>query len=179
VNAYLPELKATIDTCFKLGMGLLTIHLGLDRRAVDSFFVNRAVQVLRELVDYGSVRGVTVCLENVTEDAEDLGAVLDPVPGLGITLDVGHAQLGGDVNRSFEIIRRHGSCLRHVHLHDNNGGDHQDDLHLPIGEGVVDFSAILGALLASDYRGSMTLEVPVAGIRESKERLEGMLRRLG
>jgi len=49
----------------------------------------------------------------------------------------------GTVNESISIIEKFGKLIRHVHLHDNFGGQSQaDGLHLPIGDGTVDFSAL-------------------------------------
>jgi len=50
--------------------------------------------------------------------------------------------------------------IRHVHLHDNLGGQLQaDDLHLPVGGGSVDFRAIMTGLMNANYDGTITLEV--------------------
>jgi sugar phosphate isomerase/epimerase len=47
--------------------------------------------------------------------------------------------------------------LRHVHLHDNKGGN--ADLHLPLGTGTVDTPRYIRALKAAGYDGTITLEV--------------------
>ena len=50
--------------------------------------------------------------------------------------------------------------IRHVHLHDNWGGQSQDDdLHLPIGDGTLDFRAIVASQMSTGYDGTITLEV--------------------
>jgi sugar phosphate isomerase/epimerase len=99
-------------------------------------------------------------MENLSETAEDFEPVIDQVPDLGLTLDVGHANLGGSENKSIAIIEKFGRLIRHVHLHDNRGGQSKDDdLHLPIGTGTVDFPGIMAALLRAGYDGTMTLEV--------------------
>jgi len=85
---------------------------------------------------------------------------MNEVPALGLTLDVGHANLGGSGNKSISIIEKLGKSIRHVHLHDNLGGQSQaDDLHLPIGDGTVDFRAIMTSLGGIGYDGTLTLEV--------------------
>ena len=99
-------------------------------------------------------------MENLSETAEDLEPVINEVPSLGLTLDVGHANLGGSENKSIAIIEKFGKLIRHVHLHDNRGGQSKDDdLHLPIGAGTVDFPAIMASLMSTGYNGTMTLEV--------------------
>src|SRR5882724_11343475 len=50
-----------------------------------------------------------------------LAQLLDPLPSLGLHLDIGHANLMVEKNTTGEIIETYGSRLRHVHLHDNKG----------------------------------------------------------
>ena len=159
-NRYIPNLMATIDTLNRMSIRSLNIHLLMDRRIVSSLVLAEKIRALKEIVEYGLKNAVAINLENLSETAEDLEPVLDEVPGLGLTLDVGHANLGGAVNKSIAIIEKFGKLIRHVHLHDNRGGQSKDDdLHLPIGAGTVDFPAIMTSLLRVGYDGTMTLEV--------------------
>jgi sugar phosphate isomerase/epimerase len=99
-------------------------------------------------------------IENLPGDyntAPQLGELLDPVPELGLHLDIGHANLRVPQNTTEEILAAYGSRLRHVHLHDNRGGN--DDLHLPLGAGNVDFQRAIRALKKCGYDGTITLEV--------------------
>ena len=175
-NHYLPALLATIDTASRLQIKLLTIHLLMDSRYVSGLVLAEKRRALKELVDYGLKSGVTVCLENLSESADDLEAVTDSVPHLGLTLDVAHAQLSTTANRSFEILGKLGHAIRHVHLSDNRGGDvFNDDLHLPIGNGIVDFPTILGALVHSGYCGTVSLELKPQHLLESRNRIQKMI----
>ncbi|MBI4964141.1 MAG: sugar phosphate isomerase/epimerase [Desulfomonile tiedjei] len=159
-NKCYPALCKTIDVAGQLRIKLLVIHLWMDRRFVKPAVREEKKRVLRELCDYGMARKVLICLENLSEDAEDLAAALTAVSGLGLTLDVGHGQLLAETNTSFRIIDELLPFIKHVHLHDNKGGlGVADDLHLAIGDGVVDFAGILGALVAKGFDGTMTLEV--------------------
>ena len=87
------------------------------------------------------------------EDAE----LLDPLPALGLHLDIGHANLEVEQNTAIAILATHGRRLRHVHLHDNKGG--WADLHLPLGVGTMDVAKYVTALKRSGYDGTITLEV--------------------
>ncbi|MBW1857069.1 MAG: sugar phosphate isomerase/epimerase, partial [Deltaproteobacteria bacterium] len=52
------------------------------------------------------------------------------------TLDIGHGQLLREENASFTIIKRYPDRIKHIHLHDNLGGNMpENDLHLPPGKG--------------------------------------------
>src|SRR5207249_5192920 len=68
--------------------------------------------------------------------AAQLGELLDPLRELGLHLDFGHTNLRTPVNTAQQVLAAYGSRLRHVHLHDNKGGD--ADLHMPLGTGGVD-----------------------------------------
>ena len=61
------------------------------------------------------------------------------------------------VNTAHEILAAHARRVKHVHLHDNNGG--ASDLHLPLGAGAIDLEGTVAALKATGYDGTITLEV--------------------
>ncbi|MDA8407563.1 MAG: sugar phosphate isomerase/epimerase [Deltaproteobacteria bacterium] len=159
-NRYLPSLIATIDSLNRMSIRSLNVHLLVDRRIVSSLVLTEKIRALREIVQYGRKNSVSINLENLSESADDLEPAMNEVPNLGLTLDVGHANLVGLGNKSIAIIEKFGRLIRHVHLHDNRGGQSQaDDLHLPIGDGTVDFRAIMTSLMNADYDGTLTLEV--------------------
>ncbi|MGO8880412.1 MAG: sugar phosphate isomerase/epimerase family protein [Desulfomonilaceae bacterium] len=113
------------------------------------------------------------------EIADDLEPAMNEVPDLGLTLDVGHANLNGPNNKSIAIIKKFGKLIRHVHLHDNCGGHSQADyLHLPIGDGTVDFRAIMTSLMIAGYDGTMTLEVKPEFQEAGKIRIEALLKEI-
>ena len=90
-------------------------------------------------------------------NAAQLGQLLGPLPELGLHLDIGHANLQVPANTMPEILAAWGSRLRHVHLHDNRGGN--ADLHLPLGAGNVEVEAAIRALQDCGYDSTITLEV--------------------
>jgi sugar phosphate isomerase/epimerase len=175
-NHYLPTLKATVDAARRMNIRLLTIHFSVDSRWVNRVLLAEKKTALAMLISYGRANDVTVCLENVTESAADIEDVLQSVPGLCLTLDVGHGQLYRTPNTAFDLIRRCGRAIRHVHLHDNRGGlQTSDDLHLPIGDGVINFPVILAELAAAGYDGTVSLEVKKEGLVGSRERVREMM----
>jgi sugar phosphate isomerase/epimerase len=127
-----------------------------DRR----FFIERNLETLRELMPYAESHGVGLMLENLPGDfntAAQLGSLLDPLPELGLHLDIGHANLMAAASTMDELLSAYGTRLRHVHLHDNKGGG--ADLHLPLGTGTVDLHRSVRLLQSSGYDGTITLEV--------------------
>jgi len=157
---YLPGLMATVDTARRMNIRCLNTHLLMNTRIVSSLVLAEKLRALKDLVAYGKKYSVSINLENTSEAVDDLGHALNEIQGFGLTLDVGHANLHGPVNQSISIIEKHGRVIRHVHLHDNMGGHSQaDDLHLPIGEGMIDFTTIMTSLSHIGYDGTLTLEV--------------------
>jgi sugar phosphate isomerase/epimerase len=173
---YIPGLMATVDTSSRMRIKYLTIHMSVDKRLISGLHLAEKILALKELVAYAQGKDVVIGLENVTESAFDLEPVLDAVPGLCLTLDIGHAQLGPPLNNSVEIVKRLGPAIRHLHVHDNREGVGQaDDLHLPVGEGIIDFPTILKALIGRGYKGTMTLEMKPHELLRSRNRIQQII----
>jgi sugar phosphate isomerase/epimerase len=169
---YLPTLKATVDVCAQMKIPLLTIHMSVAAQIVGNLVLAEKARALNELVEHGAKRGVEICLENVDESAEQMQYIVKAVPHLGVTLDIGHAELVRRGN-ALEIIQRVGPAIKHVHIHDNKGGP--ADLHWPIGRGTIDFEPILSGLLKAGYKGKITMEVKSKGIETSRVMLRKYL----
>jgi sugar phosphate isomerase/epimerase len=112
------------------------------------------------MLPHAAKAGLGLMIENLPGDfntPEQLGELLDPVPELGLHLDIGHANLLVPFNTTEPILNNYGSRLRHVHLHDNKGGG--ADLHMALGTGTVDYRRAIRALKACGYDQTITLEV--------------------
>ncbi len=160
-QASIVELRRCLQVFGEVGAKWMNLHP--DRHAPmhdREFFIKRNIETIAELLPEARRRGVGLMIENLPGDynsAPQLGELLDPIPELGLHLDIGHANLLVAYNTSEEILAAYGSRLRHVHLHDNKGG--HADLHLPLGAGSVDLARAVGALQSSGYNGTITLEV--------------------
>jgi len=89
------------------------------------------------------------------------------IPSLRMTLDLGHGELLCEKNRSMGFIEKVPERIQHIHLHDNRGGtSHTDDLHLPPGQGVIDFKGLFEALHRIRYDRTVTLELKPHEIRQ-------------
>lgn len=171
-GAYSQDILKLIEACRGLSARLLTVHFWLDGRFIPDRILAQKRQILCRIAREGARKGVQVCLENLSERPEDLRPLLASCPELGITLDIGHGQILTSRNRALDIIERWPERIRHVHAHDNLGGDHvDDDLHLPIGEGIIQFPVVFRALVGVGYQGTVTLEVPFDHLASSVERL--------
>jgi sugar phosphate isomerase/epimerase len=124
------------------------------------FIIEKNLQSLRELFVEARRYGIGLMIENLPENFNtvmQLSELLDPLPELGLHLDIGHANLRTDHNTTRDLLTAYGSRLRHVHLHDNKGG--VDDLHLPLGVGTIEVAHYIHMLQAIGYDGTITLEV--------------------
>ena len=157
---YFPKLLQVLSIMSELEMRLLTVHLWLDPRFVLQETIVYKIGFLKRLTERADGSGITVCLENLSENADHLVEVFAAVPPLNLTLDLGHAELLSKENTSFGFLEKCLDRIKHIHLHDNHGGTSpEDDLHLPVGEGKIDFHKIFQKLHAVHYKGTMTLEL--------------------
>ncbi len=84
-----------------------------------------------------------------------------------VNLDTGHAFIGGGLAEEFAVL-----ADRIVHIHLNDGREQGVSEHLPLGEGVADFSPLAGFMRS--FGGALVLEIyaperPVEATLESRE----------
>ncbi len=137
------------------------------------------VMGFRELVSYSRERGVQVLVENVDHGAfrspSDIRYLVDNVPELFVTLDIGHTFLNGGVDKLRSYVNKLGSEIMHLHAHDN---DLNRDLHLPIGAGRIPWSEVAEEIRSWGYKGTITLEPHVSDIdylRISRDKISSLL----
>ncbi|NLG83936.1 MAG: sugar phosphate isomerase/epimerase [Firmicutes bacterium] len=120
----------------------------------------RHLELLARLLTMARERGLTLMFENTSpyfNTPTDLKPLFRALPELGFHLDVGHANLGTPANLTGRLLAEFGDRLLHVHLNDNLGGE--EDLHLPIGAGRINWPWVAKMLRRYGYDGTMTLEV--------------------
>ncbi len=166
---YLPRLREATLAAVRLGVRLLTVHCWIDSRWTPADLMRRKIALLAQAAAGCTAEGIQMTLENLSEPWKDLEAALTAVPDLGLTLDVGHAQLLSRSNRSIEIIEHGFDRIRHLHLHDNLGGTSpKDDLHMMPGRGITPFAEIFGALKSRGYDRTATLELGIHELIEGR-----------
>jgi sugar phosphate isomerase/epimerase len=160
-RAAVEELKKCMEIFSKLGVEWMNVHPDRNAPMHDrGFVIARNLLSLRELIQTGRDCGVGLMIENLPgqfNSARQLGELLDPLPEVGLHLDIGHCNLLTDFNTADEVLSAYGSRLKHVHLHDNKGGS--ADLHLPLGTGTVDVAHHVRRLQSIGYDATITLEV--------------------
>jgi sugar phosphate isomerase/epimerase len=128
----------------------------------------RNVNFWRKMADYAQERGVILTVENMWEfDPALLGDVLSEVdhPYFQGCLDVGHAHLYGP-DYDFETwLRTFEPWLAHVHVNNTHG---KLDSHNALGDGIIDYHAVLDRLRQLDPAPTIVMEMyKVEQMRES------------
>ena len=164
-KASLQENFAALEASAELGIEKAVLHPGFIT-GLGKFVLDKAkgyaMESLEAILKKAVSVNITLCIENMFPQAHFLSqphefqSVFDAFPEIRLTLDVGHANLGGGKNRSSEFIRLHGYRIGHVHVNDNFG---KEDAHLPVGAGIIDFEKILKELKDVQYDETITLEV--------------------
>jgi sugar phosphate isomerase/epimerase len=159
-KAAVVELRRCLEVLGALGARWMNVHPSVAPMHDRAFTIERSLETLQELVHFGRGCGVGVMVENSPgqfNTAAQLGELLDPLSELGLHLDVGHTNLMTPHDTAQEIMQTYGGRVKHVHCHDNKGGNM--DLHLPLGAGTIDIRRTTRALKSSGYDGTITLEV--------------------
>lgn len=157
--------RATLALAGRLGIRDMVIHSGQKPCMQVDVGESRelARRTLRAVGETARNVGVRLLLENTgwhghailgaPGDLLELAEAACP-PDTGILLDTGHAVL-----QHFDVV----DCARlwlprlaQVHAHDNAG---QFDEHLPLGEGVIDWSSLIGLLVGAGWDGVFMLEL--------------------
>lgn len=118
---------------------------------------SRQKEALTEIGRVAADNGVLACLENMIgvkeflcQRPEELLGMTEGIEGIGITIDIGHANTIGRVDAFLPYLSR----ARHLHIHDNHGSS---DEHLALGDGTIDWEKV-GRAVARDYRGVVVVE---------------------
>lgn len=164
-KASLEESLDALELASSMGAYLAVVHpgsfFGLGALAKDKS-QGLALETLEALSLRAKALGMALGLENMFPrggwlvTADDFSPILEGLPQLGITLDIGHAYIKGGLGRILEFIERFSTRIVHLHVSDNWG---ERDDHLPLGAGTVPYPKVVEALRGSGYQGWATFEV--------------------
>ena len=144
------ELKRAIDVAEELPFPRMIFHMGGTRETADPRKRDAAFSSLEHLILHARHVGVTICVENTTNEMGDpayLRSFYDEtrLTGLRFNFGIGHAHLadgaeGERIEKAFAPMRE---LVAGVHVHDNHG---EKDEHLPPYEGTIDWKAAVNVL---------------------------------
>ena len=159
------DMMRAIRVADRVGASVLNVHPGIHGYFPKEYWPRMKrleMDVYEELSDFGREHGVLVVAENLIktnvhfEDTWNLDGIIALHDGWraadkdkGVNVDTGHAYQAGLTPA--DAIRRLGSRVRHLHLHDNHGGP--IDEHLPIGDGTIEWEPFFAALEEIDFQG--------------------------
>ena len=134
---------------------------------------------LDQVCDIAEAHGLVACyhphLTTIVESPDELDRLM-PLTRMAFCPDTGHLAAGGGDPAA--LIRSYGNRLQHVHLKDVR----LEPLEfVPLGQGSVDFSDVLAAVLESGYDGWLMVELdsypgdPAEAAQISKAYLDRLL----
>ena len=89
------------------------------------------------------------------------------VDNFGVCLDYAHAYISKTAIS--EWVKTLAPYIRHVHINDNDG---ENDLHLAVGEGVIDWKKFLK--LKKEYFPDVTILIETTPLEKQRKSLEFM-----
>jgi sugar phosphate isomerase/epimerase len=136
------EVKRALEVAERVSFQYLVQHIGQGRDAADPKKFEAAFNSLEHLVIFAKQRGVTIALENTTNEIgapESLQQFIKEthLNGLKLCFDIGHAHVDSNVGAAFETMR---DRVVTTHIHDNHG---EKDEHLLPYEGSIDWDEAL------------------------------------
>ena len=154
--------KRAIEVAKALGASVVSLWSGVpqERLAAERCWVS-LVDGLREVLDHAQEHGVVIGFEPEPGMFVESMAHFDelkeriPHPALGLTLDLGHVTITEEP--PFEgVIERYRDSIVNVHIEDIRNREH---VHLPFGDGEIDFPPLLAKLKEIGYRGVVQVEL--------------------
>ncbi|OGW75149.1 MAG: hypothetical protein A2Z72_02540, partial [Omnitrophica bacterium RBG_13_46_9] len=168
--------RKVIGLCRILDINYVVAHAELNYQIDFSVEeqTEKAVLEWRRLCDEFSANKIYVNIENHAEFVPDhLIALMEKVgsPYLGMCLDIGHVNAFSSLGIQNWLRRYPLGSIREVHLADNKA---DDDTHLPLGEGNIDFPGFLDTFAK---RGeSCTFVLEPRNIEEARKSLSFLVK---
>jgi sugar phosphate isomerase/epimerase len=175
----LKRMEKSLQYAHQLDCKLWVFHPG-HHSAISSFYPSMDwytnLQSVKTLLQLSRKYNVKIGMENIPGIFPTLLVNLDDFSrffkelgeDVGIVLDVGHANVNGNVRIFMDKFR---DRIVHIHVSDNDG---KKDLHLAVGKGTVDWQEFARAVKRIQFRGIVMIE-SVEDVRQSLETLTQLL----
>jgi sugar phosphate isomerase/epimerase len=157
---------AAADAAKQLDVTHLILHHGyVPGTSKPSGWVSRSTEFWTDYLD-SIPTSISVHIENTLDDGPEV--ILEVVSSVNrsnfdVCLDVGHVNCRSKV-KAIAWIKRLGSRLGYVHLHDNHG---EDDEHLGLGQGTLPVAEVCHALREHAPNAWWALEAQVPQLESS------------
>jgi sugar phosphate isomerase/epimerase len=168
----LGELAAASDFAKQVGIPSITTHVGFLPEWPGDPEYTATVETLRTLAEHCRQNGQEFWFETGQETPITLLRTIQDVgtDNLGINLDPANLLLYGKAN-PLDALDVFGACVRGVHAKD---GEYPTDgrslgKEQPLGQGRVNFPALIGKLKALGYSGALTIEREISGPKQIED----------
>ncbi len=148
-----------IDMCAEAGIHTILTPFFGDQVLDDEERIERAIDGLKQCAPHAESRGVTLALEG-TVDAETWLRIIEAIDSraVGVYYDVGNAaRYRLDGPEELRVLSEE-RVLEQIHIKDMT----LDHRNMPLGEGDVDWYAVVGAINQIEYDGYLVLETPMS-----------------
>jgi len=165
-------LKQGADFAVRVGAPSITTHVGFIPENPGDPLYPGVIDALNEVVGYCKQLGVTFCFETGQETPTTLLRVIEDLgyDNLGVNLDPANLLLYGKANPvdALDII---GKYVCGVHAKDGEYPTNGRYLGVekPLGEGRVNFQALVPKLKALGYAGALTIEREISGPKQIED----------
>jgi len=180
------EATCALQIARRLPFRTFVVHTGVTRgeqQAPGENTRDAARRSIEELAAAAKPLGVTIAVELIANELSRAGSLVHFVEDVldagaaSICLDLGHAQLEGDVGEAIETVSEH---LVAVEVHDNN---RRTDDHLVPFAGSIDWAGALTSVQKVGYDGALMFEIAgrgptkeiLARARKAREKMERLL----
>jgi len=179
LNAAMKRLKQSMAYSNHLGAKLWVFHPGA-KTGIGQFYPGadwkKNIESIQELYKTAEEYGVNIALENLpakyyffmSKPEEFARFYRETNLPVGIVMDVGHANLEGQIEQFFNLLA---DKIIHIHASDNDGSD---DQHLGIGQGKIDYNWFEQTLKKIGYNKSVIIE-SITNVPESIQKLKQLL----
>jgi len=180
------DLKKGADFAEMMGLHDIITHVGFIPEDPSSAEYSGTVEAVREVAEYCQKKGIFFNFETGQETPTTLMRAIEDIHTdmLGINLDPANLLLYGKAN-PLDAVDIFKNKIRSVHVKDGcypeNG--RQLGLEMPVGEGMVHFSALLSKLLKYEFHGPLIIEREIKGDQQkhdilcAKKMLENILQK--
>jgi len=156
------QLLDCVDDCADHAVPVMVLHTYIG--FLDSYTpTETGLSNFGRVIEAAEKKGVKLGFENV-EGEPMLDAVMAryaDCPAVGYCYDTGHRMC---YNHGRDFLADYGDRLVHTHLNDNLGQRGEkitwyDDLHLPLGDGTIDWKSVFDGIRKTGYAGPLCCEL--------------------